>query len=434
MSIRSILKAWNSLRTRIFLIVLIMLLPSSALMYSSYHSILGSLDSITDIVDTPLTILVSAKRIQSKILRTELPFHLYLNRGESADRETFIKLSIEVDILFDIVMRNPKLIGKNSGLFKTSKTEWQSARTLGENLLTLTNIPENKVLIEKIEQFARHIERSASMLDEISETSLENIKDIRFIAQDTEWKNIGLLSFVFGLGMLLALLAAISLGHSVIEPIQRLEKSVNRFGEGDTSARIHFKSNDELGSLAQAFNLLAERYEHIQFELNRLSTHDNLTGLYDHTKLHQEVVMEIERAKRYDRAFSIIHINIDNFTEVKNAYGRLIGDSILCSVANTIRNTIRPTDIAARYSHYSFAIVLSETDAQGSIETSQRIYEAIHDKPLNIGDGNLLSISIGINTATYPTDAETDTALFALIEEKTNSHQFTYKARIKSVK
>jgi len=424
MSIKYLYKTWNSLRTRIILSVLIMLLPASVLMLSSYNSIRGSLDSITDIVDTPLSRLVIAKKIQSKILRTELPFHLYLNRGEMADRESFIKLSIEIDILFDTIFKIDNLTNNAIELLKSSRDEWQLAKNLGEGLLTITNIPPNHILIEKADQFGRHLEISASMLDEVSELSFQQIKDIRFIAQDNEWKNIGALLLVYGLGMLLALLAALSLGQSIIEPIKTLQQNLTRFYEGNISSRMEVNSNDEIGNLAKTLNLISDRYEQIKNELNLLSTQDSLTGLFDRTKLDKEINMEIERAKRYDRAFSVLLININNFTEVNKTYGRLVGDSVLCSVANTIRNTIRPTDIAARYGGNEFAIVLSETDTLGSYETTQRIFEAIENEPLNIGDGNTLAISISIGYATYPTNADSNTELFSLTEKTISRSKF----------
>ncbi|MDH3327226.1 MAG: hypothetical protein OEM38_10980, partial [Gammaproteobacteria bacterium] len=208
-------------------------------MFSSYNSIKGNLDSITDIVDIPLSKLIAAKKIQSKILRTELPFHLYLNRGETADRESFIKLSIDIDILFETISKIENFTVNDMELLKSSKDEWQLAKNLGESLLTITNIPPNHILIDKVDQFGRHLERSASLLEEISELSLVNIKDIRFVAQDNEWKNIGMLALVYGLGMLLALLAALSLGQSIIDPIRKLEQSINQFEKGDTSSRIN---------------------------------------------------------------------------------------------------------------------------------------------------------------------------------------------------
>ncbi|MDX1811112.1 MAG: diguanylate cyclase [Gammaproteobacteria bacterium] len=410
-------KLWGSLRTRIVLSIVVMILPAAVLMYSAYTAIRSNIDSLTHIVDAHLDEVVSTQEIQRSILRTELPFYLYMNRGETADREAFIRLAVEIDLKFENFNKKISAQQTEKRLLETAQSEWLAAKSLGESLLTTSNIPENDILVAKIDQFSRHLERSASMLEEFSKFTLDEINVRRFNIQDSEWKTLSMLILVFALGLLLAMLASISLGQSVIEPIRRLERTVSRFGQGDTSSRINVKSNDELGSLASAFNQLAERYEQIKQELDYLSVHDNLTGLYDQTKLLQEVGLEIERARRYDRSFSILLIDIENFKEVNRRYGRLVGDSVLCSVADKIVGSIRPTDIASRYGGDEFGVILSETDAKGAIETSQRIIEAIRNNPLNIGDGKTLTISVRIGQSTYPSDAENESALFAYAEQ-----------------
>ena len=416
MTAKTPLKHLHSLRSRIIISILIMVLPAALLMYSSYNSIRGSNDSLTQIIDSPLDELLKIQKVQSKILKTELPFHLYLNRGESADREAFIRLSVEIDLLFENAAKQKELSEQDLNIIKLAQNEWHEAKTLGESLLTTTNIPSASILTAKVDQFGRHLERCTTLLDEITLNSLEKIKQLRFIAQENEWKSIGLLLLVFGLGLVLAILAALSLGQSVIEPIKRLEKTVSLFGKGETSTRINLKSSNELNGLASAFNSMAERFEHIKNELSYLSVHDNLTGLYDRTKLHEEISSEIIRAKRYDRSFSLLLMNIDNFKDVNRVYGRLVGDSVLCSVANKITATVRPTDVSSRYNGDEFAVILSETDAKGAAETTQRLIEAIENNPLNIGDGKLLNISITIVTATYPSDADTDIGLLAITD------------------
>lgn len=416
MTTKTPLRVLQSLRSRIIISVLVMVLPAALLMFSAYNSIHGSNDSLSQIVDSPLDELLKIQKVQSKILKTELPFHLYLNRGESADREAFIRLSVDIDLLLENIAKQGGLSEQDLSIINLAQNEWHEAKTLGESLLTTTNIPPANVLTAKVDQFGRHLERCASLLDEVNLSALEKIKHLRFAAQENEWKSIAMLSLVFGLGLLLAILAALSLGQSVIKPIKRLEKTVSLFGKGETSARISLESNNELDGLASAFNSMAERFEHIKNELDYLSVHDNLTGLYDRTKLQEEVSSEIIRAKRYDRSFSLLLMNIDNFKEVNRVYGRLVGDSVLCSVANKITTTVRPTDISSRYGGDEFAVILSETDSKGAAETTQRLIEAIEDNPINIGDGKLLDISVTIVTATYPADADTDIGLFSITD------------------
>ena len=394
-----------------------MLLPVVVLMYSAYHSIRGNTQSLTQIIDAPIEELTATKKIQSEILKSELPFHLFLSRGESADRDSFLKFAANIDLLFENARKLDTLSSPDGELLASAQHEWQQAMKTGEELLTLNNIPPMNELVSQVDAYARHLNRAVSLLDEVSENALDEIKNRRFIAQDNEWKSIGTLTMIFALGLILAALAALSLRQSVIQPIRRMEKSVSKFGEGNMAERINFHSNDELGHLASAFNILAERYEHIQNELNFLSVHDALTGLYDRSKLQEEVALEMQRAKRYERAFSLLIIDIDNFAHVNEKYGRLVGDSVLCAVANTICSTVRPTDLSSRFGGNEFGVILSETDTRGAIETATRLEMAIQENPINIGDGKTLAININIGLSTYPNDADTEAGLFAKTEQ-----------------
>lgn len=411
----NLLKHWRSLRTRISLSIVIMVLPAAILMLSAYHSIRYSVDALTEVVAVPLVSLVKSQALQKQILKIELPFQMYLQRGDSADREAFVRKGIEIDLLFEGFIGESSDL-KNIGVVKMAQAEWQEAILVGESLLLTAGILDENAVNEKNTQFARHLGRVSSLIDEIGLNAQEAITRQHQTAQANEWKSLGVLLLIFSLGLLLAILAALSLGESVIKPIRRLEKIVNQFGKGETGRRITLQSNDELGELASAFNMLAERYEHIKGELDYLSVHDNLTGLYDRSKLHEAVTSEMVRAKRYDRSFSLVLIDINHFHEVNKCYGRLVGDSVLCSVANKISTTVRPTDASSRYGGDEFAIVLSETDAKGASDTVQRLYDAIENNPLNIGDGKQLSISITITFATFPSDADSEAGLFVFAE------------------
>jgi len=417
MFLKNLNSLWHSLRTRILISILIMLLPIIVLMYSAYNSIKGNTRSLTQIIDAPINELTATNKIQSEILKSELPFHLFLNRGESADRDSFVRLASNIELMFENILKLESMSSPDGELLASAQNEWQQAREIGEKLLSLNNIPPMSELVSNVDIYGRHLGRAVSLLDEVSENALDEIKNHRFIAQDNEWQSIGTLTLIFALGLLLAALAALSLRQSVIQPIRRMEKSVIKFGQGNLAERINFNSNDELGHLASAFNTLAERYEHIQNELNFLSVHDNLTGLYDRTKLQEEVALEIQRAKRYDRAFSLLLIDIDNFAEVNEKYGRLVGDSVLCAVANTICSTVRPTDLSSRFGGNEFGVILSETDNRGAQETAARLEQAIQENPINIGDGKSLSIDINIGLSTYPNEAETEAGLFAKTEQ-----------------
>jgi len=410
-------KACRSLRSRFIAGISIMLLPMAILMASAFYSIQNTVDSIEHIVTDPVEELIFTKNIENLILKTEIPLYQYLYRGETGDREAFIRVGADIDVSFENVFSSQQFDEKEKKILSAAQTEWQTARRIGESLLSGENIPESDILIKRTDEFGRHLGRSISFLEDMSLIALSEIRDQRLAAQKIEWQSIGVITIIFIIGLIVAIIAAISLTHSVIDPIRQLEHTIQRFRKGDLSSRAHHMANDELGHLASAFNAMAERFQKVQKELDYLSIHDGLTGLYDHGKFHELVILELQRTKRYKRSFSLLLIDISNFRRVNETYGNLVGDSVLASVAAKISSNIRPTDVAARHGGDEFAIILSETDQQGAYETADRIATTIADNALNIGDGKTLDMRVSIGIATYPHDADNETALFAFADQ-----------------
>jgi diguanylate cyclase (GGDEF)-like protein len=401
-----------SLRTRILASIILLLVPTAVLMLNAYNDIRRNVDTMERMIDTPMQEIEFANRLKYQIIQTELPFSQYLNRGEVGDREVFIRLSVEIDRNFEnslAAVSDPA----QSDLVKLAKAEWLGAKALGEKLMTKTDIPPFDELSNRMDEFSRHLSRSIAVLDDMANSARAQIGEVRFTAQQEEWESITSLAVIFGIGILLAFFEAFALQQSVLTPIKRLEQTVQKYSQGDLSSRANLKADAEFTHLASAFNLMAERFSNMQSEIDYLSIHDNLTGLYDSTKFHEEMNVEMQRAKRHKREFSLLLIDIDGFNQVNKTYGRLVGDSVLCSVAMQISSAIRPTDIACRYNDDDFAVILSETAAQGAKETAERMAAAISENPINIGDGKMLKVSISVGISTYPIDADIESALFA---------------------
>lgn len=419
----SLPKSRISLKTRIFASVGLMLIPAIVLLLSAIKSIHSSTDALEHVASTPVQNIILTGKLKNQLIQTELPFVQYMNRGEASDREVFIRLAVETERTFENIQSSIQLLPYEQGLLSTARNTWNTARSLGNSLLTKETATAQKKLMERqINEFSRHLSQSITIIDELQNSSRNRIGEIRFAAQEEEWRSISLLLLILGLGIILAIFEAFALGQTVLEPIRRLEQTIKKFREGDLSSRINPKNNDELGHLAEAFNGMAEKFSKVQSDLDYLSIHDSLTGLYKSKKFHHEINVEIQRAERYKRHFSLLLIDIVNFRRVNKTHGRLIGDSVLCSVAIQITNTIRPTDIAARYNADKFAIILSESDEQGSNETKNRIISAITQNPINIGDGKSLPIAIRVGVATYPSDADDETSLFTHAENNAESN------------
>jgi len=88
---------------------------------------------------------------------------------------------------------------------------------------------------------------------------------------------------------------------------------------------------------------------------------DFLTGIRNRRDFIELVNIEINRARRYERPFTMACIDLDNFKTVNDCFGHTTGDILLRLVAQTIQGNIRATDTVARLGGDEFAILMPET-------------------------------------------------------------------------
>lgn len=137
-----------------------------------------------------------------------------------------------------------------------------------------------------------------------------------------------------------------------------------------------------------AYNLMLILYCNIEAYMNRyykrkqfaysrelliLSTTDSLTGIYNRAKFNEELNKWVDYSNRYENPLSLAILDIDNFKRINDIYGHLVGDSVLQKISLTINNTIRSTDVFARWGGEEFVILLPNTDANQAMEMTERI-------------------------------------------------------------
>jgi diguanylate cyclase (GGDEF)-like protein len=130
-----------------------------------------------------------------------------------------------------------------------------------------------------------------------------------------------------------------------------------------------------------------------------LAEKDSLTLLYNHGAFHEKLAIELERANRYVRPMAVILLDLDHFKEINDRFGHTTGDRILALVAGALGAHLRKTDIAARYGGDEFSVILPETDLSSATVIAERISEGISNVRLDIGGGNIISITASLGYA-----------------------------------
>jgi diguanylate cyclase (GGDEF)-like protein len=114
----------------------------------------------------------------------------------------------------------------------------------------------------------------------------------------------------------------------------------------------------------------AYRFKHLLDLLERKARIDPLTGLYNRLFFNEQLKEEIGRARRLDRDFALVMLDIDYFKQVNDTYGHPFGDVVLVRMADAL--SARPPAVIARLGGEEFAALLRDT----SLEEAQAWAEA----------------------------------------------------------
>jgi len=139
----------------------------------------------------------------------------------------------------------------------------------------------------------------------------------------------------------------------------------------------------------------------------KLSNIDDLTGIHNYRFFKEMLKHEIERHSRYNRPLSLLMIDIDNFKEVNDNYGHLVGDQVLKQTAHLLKKSIRSCDIVSRYGGEEFAVILPEILPDEALKVGERIVQTIPCHDFKVADTNIgKEISVTVGLASFPKDAD----------------------------
>ncbi len=167
----------------------------------------------------------------------------------------------------------------------------------------------------------------------------------------------------------------------------------------------------------------------------RMARHDVLTGLANRGVFVEAVQQAIAKAKRGEKGFAVIYLDLDHFKDVNDTLGHPVGDELLKAVADRLRSITRGTDTVARFGGDEFAVVASEiSEPTDAAILADKVINAF-GHPFSIHGNDIRSgASIGIDLyGPEASDAETllshaDVALYRAKSEGRGAYRFFTEA------
>jgi diguanylate cyclase (GGDEF)-like protein len=179
-------------------------------------------------------------------------------------------------------------------------------------------------------------------------------------------------------------------------------------------------------------NLLVNAASYAVMAIERAFLHeeiknDDLTSLYNFRYLHQAIDMEIERAERYGSLFSLIFMDLDNFKEVNDKYGHLIGSRLLIETSLILKKNLRTIDVITRYGGDEFVMILPQTSNDGCFLVAERLRKTIEKNVFLKHEGHTIMLTASFGIASFPDIAKNREELIHLADKAMYRGKFSSK-------
>ena len=117
--------------------------------------------------------------------------------------------------------------------------------------------------------------------------------------------------------------------------------------------------------------------EEIKVKLLELASIDDLTGIMNRRVFDIEFKRDFANAKRYNKALSLVTIDIDKFKEINDKHGHFFGDLVLKLFAKEVTSLLREGDVFSRWGGDEFCVILPETSGVNAMKVAEKIRFAV---------------------------------------------------------
>ena len=129
----------------------------------------------------------------------------------------------------------------------------------------------------------------------------------------------------------------------------------------------------EVAALRRDLAALLRRSDDLADRLRAEARTDALTGLANRRHWNEQLLHELDRARRAGTTVAIAVVDLDRFKLVNDTRGHAAGDALLRDVADRFVSAVRTVDVVARVGGEEFAVALPDVAVADAVTIVERL-------------------------------------------------------------
>jgi len=158
-------------------------------------------------------------------------------------------------------------------------------------------------------------------------------------------------------------------------------------------------------------NIVIRKIQADETYIERLATHDALTGLWNRRVFHQTLKKEIAYSHTQGTPLCLLMLDIDNLSDINAQYGYEPGDLVLRELARLVKKGKLEGTLICRYRSKELALILPGLDVEKAREYTEALQAQIKDHAFDAGDGIKVSLTVTAGIAPYDERTPTEPSL-----------------------
>jgi len=182
----------------------------------------------------------------------------------------------------------------------------------------------------------------------------------------------------------------------------------------DDLTAVHL-ANARLSETLAELNASRDEIAEKNVELERLASHDSLTGCLTRRAFFERMAQAREESRRSGKPFTCLALDIDQFKSVNDRFGHVVGDRVAQEVGALLISSLRAADIVGRYGGDEFFIGMPGCDADQALGLADKLRRGVEEQcSVAFSDIATLRITVSIGVATL---SNADGTLAELIDQ-----------------